>query len=328
MTIDKRPSGSYRIRQMIDGKVYSVTVDHKPNQTEAALLIAELIKNEPCLTLDGTVGQCVNGYLKAKSNVLSPSTIRGYRGMARQVSPEFNAISMNKLTLPILQNEVNRYAKDHASKSVANFSGFLTAVCRFVGLDIKSPTLPTKERNSGYIPTKNDVIRICEHIKGTIYEVPILLSMYGLRRSEICALTLADLSGNVITIDKALVQNEQNKWIIKTTKTEDSTRTVVIDDYLVYLIQEQGYVYEGYPNQILKAIQKAQKDLGIEKFPLHKMRHFYASYLHDLGYSDKQIQDAGGWKTDIVMKNIYQHSMDMNKAKTKIAHDISGLIQD
>ena len=39
----------------------------------------------------------------------------------------------------------------------------------------------------------------------------------------------------------------------------------------------------------------------------------------------KQIQEAGGWKTDNIMKTVYQHAMDMDTAKKNMADNIGGL---
>ena len=41
MTIEQLPSGSYRIKQMYEGKTYSVTVKYKPTQKEAIRLLTE-----------------------------------------------------------------------------------------------------------------------------------------------------------------------------------------------------------------------------------------------------------------------------------------------
>ena len=49
-----------------------------------------------------------------------------------------------------------------------------------------------------------------------------------MRRSEICALTPEDIEGDVIHINKALVQDENREWIVKATKTTESTRDIVV----------------------------------------------------------------------------------------------------
>ena len=192
-------------------------------------------------------------------------------------------------------------------------------------IDIKAPKLPQRIKKQQYIPTKEDIKAIFDVIKGTEHEIPISLGCYGLRRSEICALTIDDLNGNELTINKALVKNEHNEYVLKTTKTTDSTRTIVIDDDLADLIRERGHIYEYHPENLYKALQRAQDKAGVPRFQLHKLRHFFASYLHSKGYTDKQIQEMGGWKTDNVMKAVYQHALDMEEAKQKAAHDISDI---
>lgn len=182
-----------------------------------------------------------------------------------------------------------------------------------------------KEKKSEYIPSAEDVKRIFAEVKGTRYEVPLSLAALGLRRSEICALELSDLNGCELTINKAVVLNKNQEWTVKPTKTTDSTRTIFIPSDLADRIREQGYIYEGDPEMIYCALVKSQKKLGIPHFSLHKMRHFFASYLHDLGYSDKQIQEMGGWRTDIIMKSVYQHAMDMEQAKKNAADNIGSL---
>ena len=49
----------------------------------------------------------------------------------------------------------------------------------------------------------------------------------------------------MLTINKAKVQNEKKQWIIKTTKTSDSTRIISIPSELADLIRETGYIYKG-----------------------------------------------------------------------------------
>lgn len=39
MTIEKTPSGTYRIREMINGKRYTITLKEKPSKREAEAMI-------------------------------------------------------------------------------------------------------------------------------------------------------------------------------------------------------------------------------------------------------------------------------------------------
>ena len=323
MTIEKLPSGNYRITQMVNGKRYRISVDHKPSNKEALVLIAEKMAEKGAVTTAKLpFGSASDAYIKNKSNVLSPASVRGYKGIIKQISEGFRNTNIDSITKPMVQAEVNRYSLSHAPKSVSNFSGFIVSVLKYYGNEIHGITLPQKEKKSPYIPSEEEVKAIFREVEGTKYEVAIKLAARGLRRSEICALTINDLTDdNHIIINKALVQDENKQWIVKSTKTTASTRTVQIADSLADLIREQGYVYEGFPGQIYKRLKDVQK-----KFPLHKLRHFYASYMYHKGFSAIEITGDGGWETDEVMKTVYLHQMEKAESDKKMTAAFSDLL--
>ena len=320
MTIEKLPSGSYRITQQEHGHRYRITVDHKPTNAEAARLISEALNkapNSPKLPFKDAGGY----YIESRLNVISPSTERGYRGIIRNL-PEWFAIKpIRDITARDIQLLVNECAASHSPKTVRNLSGFVSAVLKYHGIQIDAPTLPQKKKQDTYIPTAEDVKKIFSYLKGTEYEVPIMLAAMGLRRSEICALELDDLEGNTLHITKALVEGP-NGFEVKTTKTTESTRDVVIPEYLAELIRKQGFVYEQFPSTIGAALKRAQEALNLPHFSLHKLRHYFASRLHDKGLSDANIQALGGWKTDAVMKAVYRHAMEQDEARQQAAEII------
>lgn len=322
MTIDKLPSGSYRIREMRNGQLYKVTIDHKPSKTEARDLIEAQMTGYHNSDL---FGSAADAYVKSKKNVLSPATIRGYYSLINNMDDKFKALPLDKITLPVLQKYINEFSADHSPKSVRNLNGFIMSVLTFYGSDIKSPRLPQKDNKVVYIPSEEDVKRLLNEFKGHKYEPFIILGTLGLRRSEICALTPADLNGNVLTINKALVQDENKIWVVKKPKTDSSTRTIIIPDHVADMLRTNGF-YTDNPENLYFALRRAQKRLGIQPFPFHKLRHFFASYMHNLGYSDKQIQEFGGWKTTETLRNVYQHAMEMDKVKYSMSQNINNLI--
>ena len=314
MKIEKLPSGSYRIRKMYKGKTYSVVTDYKPTQKEALqLLAAELDKVKPTAP-QITFETAANKYLEAKANVLSPSYINGYKSVLRNLSDSFKEININDITALNIQMEINNYLADRSPKTVRNAHGFISAVMGMFRPEVNiSTTLPQKQKVQEYIPTDEDVKRILQYAKGSNYEVALLLATFGLRRSEICALTLDDLKGNMLTINKALVSNSEKEFVIKSTKTTEGTRQIFIPDYVADLIRKQGYVYKGFPGNILRYLGRAQDALGIPHFKLHALRHYYASMSHSLGIPDSYIMQAGGWKSDSSLKNVYRHAMEDKK---------------
>lgn len=322
MTIENLKSGKYRVSEMRDGRRYRVVLDHIPSDKEANKIFNKM-EGKVC---NGTpFEEAANNYIELKSNVLSPSTIRGYRVILNNLDSDLLSKPLDKITSPFIQGIVNKLSVNHKPKTVKNINGFIVSVLKFYEIEIKSPTLPKRPKEDIYIPSEEDIKRILNDVKGTKYEIPFILGTLGLRRSEICALTKDDLNGNVLTINKALVENEKKEWIVKSTKTTESTRVIVIPEYLADLIREKG-IYDSSPHSLYSKLKCVQDRLGIERFSFHKLRHFFASYMHNLGYTDKQIQAFGGWKTDAIMKTVYQHAMDMDKTKVEMANNIGSLI--
>lgn len=310
MKIEKLPSGSYRVRKMYKGKMYTVTFEGKPTQKEAMLKMAEKLERAQEIHQSMTFRTAADKYIESKRNVLSPSTIRGYNGIIKQISDSFLDESIYDITALDVQKEINRYSKDHSPKSVYNLHGFISAILGMFCPNLKlNTTLPQKAKNEPYIPSDEDIKKILEYAKGTEFEIPLVLACYGMRRSEICALTPDDIEGDVVTINKALVQDENREWIVKQTKTVESTRKIIIPVEIVKKIKEKGYVYKGHPGKISDYLYRTQKKFGMQKFSIHKLRHYFASKMSALNIPEADILKMGGWETDHVMKSVYRHSM-------------------
>lgn len=310
MKIEKLPSGSYRIRKMYKGKTFSLVFDYKPTQKEAIRALADEMEKVQEKHRSMDFKAAAEEYIESKRNVLSPSTVRGYNGIIRQLPETFLEKNVHDITSVDVQKEINRFSNNHSPKSVSNHHGFISAVLGTFCPNLKiCTTLPQKVKNEPYIPSADDIKKILEYAKGTKFEIPIILACYGMRRSEICALTLDDVDGDLISINKAMVQDENKKWITKTTKTATSTREIIIPETIADKIREQGYVYKGHPNSITCYLSKVQEILKIPHFSIHKLRHYFASEMSALGVPEADILKMGGWETDRVMKSVYRHSM-------------------
>lgn len=310
MKIEKLPSGSYRIRKMYKGQTYMVIFDYKPTQKEAILAMAEELERVQQKHKSMTFQAAAEEYIESKRNVLSPSTIGGYSNILSHLENTFRQKNIHDIEAYDVQKEINRLSKDHGPKTVRNYHGFISAVLGMFCPNLKlSTTLPQKRRSEPYIPSDNDVKRVIEASRGTIYEVPIILACYGMRRSEICALTLEDVNGDVVSIDKAKVQDEDGNWVIKSTKTTASTRQIIIPELVAKKIQQQGYIYAGNPCSITKFLVSTQDALAIPRFSLHKLRHYFASKMSSMNIPEADILRLGGWESDHVMKSVYRHSM-------------------
>ncbi len=310
MKIEKLPSGSYRIRKNYKGKTYTVVFGYKPTQKEAMLAMAAELEKIQSTKEHMTFRKAAENYVDMKRNILSPRTIKEYSDTAKHLPEWFREMLLSDITQAEINKLVNEISKGRAPKTVRNYHGFISAVLNTFRPGIKIyTTLPQKIKNEPYTPSQEDVRKILVEAKGTPYEIPITLACYGMRRSEICALTQDDIEGDVVCINKALVLNENRKWVVKTTKTTESTRKIIIPMELAEKIRAQGYIYRGYPNSITNYLGNIEKRLGIPHFSIHKLRHYFASQMSALGVPEADILKMGGWETDHVMKSVYRHSM-------------------
>lgn len=326
MKVEQISKNTYRVRKQYNNNQYTLFFDHKPTEKEITLKLSELY-NQGTFTGQkrGTVEQYMNEYISIKSNVLSPSTIRGYIQMINMFPQWILNKNLYDLTQSDIQKCINDYATSHKPKSVKNLNGFIVSVLKMFRPQFRcTTTLPQRTPPDMILPSQDEVMQIISNLEGTEYHIPIQLACLGLRKSEICALTLSDLGGNVLTINKGLVTDKDNLLIVKDMpKTVSSIRKIYIPDRLAEEIREKGYVYKGYPNNILRALHRTQDKLSIPRFRLHDLRHFYVSYAHSMGMSDADIMAAGGWHTDDVMKRVYRHSLDREKKEQqRIANEL------
>lgn len=318
MKIEKLPSGSYRIRKMYKGKTYTVITEYKPTQKQAITLLADALKKAESKAACLTFQKAAENYVDMKRNVLSPRTIKEYAECVGRFPEWFLKIPVVDITQIEINRIVNEFSKTRSPKTVRNYHGFISAILGTFNPSLRiSTTLPQKLKNEPYSPSQEDVKRILAEMQDTPYEIPLTLACYGMRRSEICALLPEDIEGDVVHITKALVLDENKKWVIKTTKTTESTRDIIIPMELANKIKAQGYIYKGHPNTISDCLKRTEKKLGIPDFSLHKLRHYFASQMSALGVPEADILKMGGWETDHVMKSVYRHSMMEKEEKSK-----------
>lgn len=332
MKIEKRGTSSYRIQSMYKGKRYSITFDHKPTQKEITIALAEKYqKNET--RKNGTVEHYAQKYIDNKRKYgLSPTTIRGYLSMVKNTPVWFKELSFYDIDSKALQKMIDEYFETHSTQSTSHLKGFYLCVLKEYRPEsvftIKNS--PKQVKKMVYQPTTTDIQRIKEAIKGTRYSVFIQLAILGLRRGEIAALTVDDLSEqNILTINKDMIQDENRDFVIKETpKTSASNRRILIPAALADEIRQQGYIYKGGLGMPNKYLHTVQDKLGIPNFHLHILRHFAAAYLNKLGFTRDQILEFGGWeKGSNVMEKIYSYNLDPEESQKDIATAFDSLLQ-
>lgn len=312
MKIEKLPSGSYRVRKTINGKRESFIFDHKPTQKEVNDLIIAKQSDTTLASINDTFSACVESYFKAVGDSLSPSTLKGYTNDNKRLSEAFKGHKINDITALTIQKEMNRLAAEkYAPKTIKNTNGFISTIMTMYRPEFNPHIVIPKgvpfEPNT---PTDIAIKAVLEDLKDTKYYIPVMLGCYGLRRSEVMALTLDDLHDNYITVNKSRVFGPDNKPVIKPfPKNDTSIRDVYISDTLRERIIANKGIYDGAESTLWSNLSKSLKRHNLEHFRFHDLRGYYSSMAHAEGIPDKYIQKNCGWKTDYAMKKHYQRAM-------------------
>lgn len=276
-------------------------------------------------------GDALARYVDRCEELLSPSTLHGYRSNQRMLMTDyadFCRIPCDRIRGDDVQAIVNDMRKKgRNSKTIANRMGLISAVLREEDCRMPHYRIPYEPQKLRYIPDVDTMKKVSAACTGK-YEkmaIPVGLATFGLRRGEICAVTAADLEGNILHVTRSIVQDDRGFCYEKSPKTPQSVRDLVLPDYLVRLIEEKEIAWQGSPNSLTTAWPHFLKHVGVKYFRLHDCRHFFASYCHDiLKLSDEQIMKLGGWKTDSVMKSRYRHSIADSAAL--VSREIGGIL--
>lgn len=318
----KLPSGSWRVQLYVgkkDGKrVYKSFTG--PDKRTAEKLAAEYAmdpQEAPSRDSVKTLQQALDAYINSKAAVLSPVTLRGYKSIAKNHLSSISGIRLDRLTIEMLQAAINTEATSVGSKTVRNISGLLTSVLRMFRpeLDVKL-TLPAKTRLDIRVPTRDEITQIYAAVKGSPMELPFLLaSQCGLRLSEICALTPADIGDGVIRINKALVPGEDGMHL-KPPKSYAGYRDVVCDKSLTDLIRARctgDHITELTHSEISHRWPHVLHGLNIPHVRFHDLRHYYASVGLLLGVPPRYMAELMGHSSTDMIDRVYQHTFPDSK---------------
>lgn len=320
-TAKKLPSGNWRVQASVtvDNKIIRKSFTNKDKRTaeaEAKMWQAGMVDVQA--SNDITLSECYDRYIQAKDKVLSPSTIKGYKKLKKNHLQDIMCLKIESLTNEAVQRSINIYAATHSPKSVRNCYGLLSSVLKMFrptfNLNIK---LPQKEDIIINVPEDKDIQAILNAAKGTRCYIPILLAAFGsMREGEVCAITSEDFTGNFVRINKSMVLNSDNEWVIKTPKTYASNRVTELPDFVINAIQDiDGRIVDYNPRALSTAFSRLLKSHNLPHFRFHDLRHYYVSSLHSINIPDKYIQAQGGWSTNYTMNKVYKHILSAQQSK-------------
>ena len=321
------PSGNYRARayKVVDGKRVCKSFT-APTKGEAEFLASEWVARGKEKVNLPTVGEVLDDFISHRDAILSPSTIRSYKVIAKEIKKRFGRIVASDMTSEKIQAYIGELARDKSAKTIKNYVHLLISALNSVMPDTRYyVTYPKREPIQYNIPDEDAVRLLLDNSTGDLHLAILLGAVGGLRRGEICALKQEDVLRDLhaIYIHADMVRNQDNEWVYKpTTKTDASVRRVELPKQIIDMIPTgSGFIISHSPAWVSDHFIKLRNDLGL-KCRFHDLRHYCASYLHAIGIPDQYIQERGGWSTDATLKAVYRNTLqDKARVFTKKAND-------
>ena len=315
----KLPSGKWRCKAYYTDeygnyKSKSFTAEKKKDAEGAAALFL-MERRHASRPENKTMGELIDRYIDSQSNLLSPSTIVGYRKIRRTAFQDIVDVRIGLLTKEKYQKAVNEYSKGRAPKTVLSAHSLFHKVMKENDITIgDNIRLPQKQKKEIQIPTTEEVVAFLKQIKGTRLYTMVLFAVYlGLRRSEITAIKWKDINfeEGTVLIDKARVKDEYGMYVEKTTKTYSSTRILKMPQALTQELPEAGDPDSYIIDDSIDALDSLYKRMTLKTdFPynFHALRHYNASIMLQMGIPTKYAQERMGHSTPNMLTNVYQHT--------------------
>lgn len=189
----KLPSGSWRIQLRLGGRSVSVTeLTEQACIKKATLLKAEHIAGKAPVRRDTapTLEKLLDSYIKAKKAVLSPSTVRGYEAIKRTRFLAYMDRDPDKINW---QRAVGDESRLCGPKTLRNAWALVSAALAFNLKPVPPVTLPQIVQDEHPYLEAEQIPAFLDAMRDNPFELPALLGLHGLRRSEMFALTWADV---------------------------------------------------------------------------------------------------------------------------------------
>ena len=312
MNARKLPSGSWRARLFLGtdaaGKKHYKSFT-APTKREAERLALNYVE-EHAKPDKITFGDALDQYIESKSNILSPSTLRGYRQMMVYYKP-INKMDVSEIDQNAVIRFVNDFAGKHSPKTVRNAYSLLCAVIRSQIPDASfDVAMPQKKVLQYYIPQDKELKKLLAYTKASDYDlyIAILLASVGtLRRSEVCGLYADDIKDNTVHVHQVMVKDQNFEWVMKPVpKNSSSDRYVEYPKHVITALPKSGKICNLNPDQITHHFGDVINKLELPHFRFHDLRHYAVTIMHAMGIPEAYIMERGGWKTNTVLNQVYR----------------------
>lgn len=314
-TARQLPSGSWFCRVRVGGKDIPITRATEKEAVAEAMAVKygakEAAKKKE---RKKTLSEAIDEYIDARRLALSPSTIYAYERYKANCFQGMMRVDVFAATDAQWQDAVDLEARNHSPKYICNVWNLIAASVEKATRHRPDVNLPAKEVNERPFLDPGQIETFVAAIAGESIEIPALLELSSLRRSEALALRWEDidLEKGVLHVRGAKVCGEGGKLVHKKqNKTKASRRTVPIIPPLRAALEKAErkgeHVVTLSGAWLYQRINEICVANSLPKVGNHGLRHSFASLAFHLGIPEKIAMEIGGWDDDGTMRKIYTH---------------------
>lgn len=320
MKAQKLPSGSFRTQVVYghDENGKNLTKSFTADTEWMAIKMAEDFKklNVDITPTKITVREAIDAYIDSKRNVIAPTTLYGYKTIAKNRLLSIQGHIITDLKTIDIQRAINIDAERGLGyKSIKSAYDLVRSAALIFDVELPSirklklPPKTVKEE----LPDLDKVLRV---IIGSSVELPCLLAVWcgGMRISEVRGLQFGDIyedaNGRYIKVRRARVCINGHDVVENRNKTEQSTRDIPIPDYIYNHIQQVSHdsdedfiVNENY-GAMKRRYDRLLKKNGL-KMTFHDLRAQFATTMNGLGVDKEVLEKLGGWANSKVLDSVY-----------------------
>jgi integrase len=271
------------------------------------------------------------------------STQKSYKEHVAHIPPHLGRLKLTKVDGPtcekfkdhLLQRPERPLSEAMARKVMTSLRGILGNAQRlgYVGTNAaagvkfdRSSRHKVKLKAGQHLPSKQEAHAMLNAAEGRWRPVLTVLLFCGLRASELRGLTWGAVDFEAKTLR---VEQRANLWgEIGSPKSEAGQRTVPLSS-MVHNALREWYLSEGQPKpdrlvfpykgkiethlHLWREIMAVQRDAGIvnaegkAKYDVHSLRHWFASYAIELGFTPKRLQELLGHSSVAMTFDLYGH---------------------
>lgn len=327
----KLSSGTWFIQLRLGGESIPISADTETECKRMAELEKAKYRNGQERTRkrkceEKTIEQILEDYINSRKKVLSPSTIRGYNTIKDNRFSDYK--EKRPSAIKDWQTVIDKEIEDDVSaKTIKNSWGLLCAALGHAGYKVPEVKLPQIMPSTRPWMDADQIKVFIKAIKGADCEIPALLALHSLRRSEIMGLTWdkIDLGKKVIRVEGSAVFDQDNKLTQKKTNKNRSSKRVVpimipeLETALTAVPEDKrnGNVVTCNPNTIWAQVNRICKASKLPEVGCHGLRHSFASLAVFVGLSPAETMELGGWSDVGTMTKIYTHISSANRLKAQ-----------